>query len=60
MKDSTTISIKRTTWNALNLKKKCGQTFDDVISEMIKKENSEIKVIGEPIMLSNNFIRSEK
>lgn len=41
--ESTTIAIKKTTWDILNAQKRCGESFDDVIRRRLM-------VAGEPLV----------
>ena len=44
----TTITIETETWEALNMRKKHGETFDDVINRMLLEEPEvkEVRVDG--------------
>ena len=33
--DSTSVAIKKTTWDKLNKKRRCGESFDEVINRVM-------------------------
>lgn len=46
-KDKTFIQISRTTWERLNKMKKAGDSFDDLIVELLDKNETNEKKDGE-------------
>lgn len=44
--ETTTIAIKKSTWNILNAHKQCGESMDDVIIKLFGKK---MVIKGEPL-----------
>jgi predicted CopG family antitoxin len=40
MPDTTTVQVRKETWSALNKQRTPGETFDDVIQELLKESNN--------------------